>query len=116
MTFVKESLESVLKPKSLKGKKFYVESTATGHVEFILEIVKEEGGYYTFAVTYNSFMIEGPDVFSMIKGDSAILNLDEMKELLEYYGFQELDKEPIKKLDKEIEELENFKNYLQSLL
>lgn len=116
MNLVKESIESILKPKSLVGKKFCVESTATGHVEFILEIVKEENGYYTFAVTYNSFMIEGPDVFSMIKGDSAILNLDEMKEMLEYYGFKELDKEPIKKLDKEIKELQDFKKYLQSLL
>lgn len=116
--FVKESVEDILKPKSLHGKCFYVKSSATGRPEFIIRLIKNAGRITTYdcAVIYNKFMITGPEEFDVIEGDVFTKTYDDLLEFLRYYEFKEMDQTPINDIQKEIDELEDYKKYLQSLL
>jgi len=117
MKFVKESVEDVLKPKNLVGKKFYVRSDATGMVEFIIEIVDIQGEYLDVKCIYNNHMIEGPEIFSLEEGEYlGTKDIDFTIEDLKYYEFEEFNKDALIGLDQKIYELIEFKKYLESLL
>jgi len=117
MKLVKESVEDILKPKNLIGKKFYVRSDATGMIEFIIEIHDIHDEQLDVKVIYNNHMIEGPAIFSLEEGEfSGAKDIYFDFDDFQYYGFKELNEEAFIELDKKIKELQNFKKYLRSIL
>ena len=115
--FVNESVEDILKPKNLIGKKFYVRSSGTGMIEFIIEIADIQGEFLDVKVIYNNHMIEGPEIFSVEEDEySGAKDIEFTIEDLKYYDFQEFNKSALMGLDQKIQELIEFKKYLQYLL
>jgi hypothetical protein len=120
---IRESINDILKPKNLVGKLFYM-SGFTDKPEFIFEIIEfthskdkwieEEGEDIQIEgkVIYNNRMIDGPDFLYLKKGETFKIDGSN----LTHYRFKELDRKPIDKIEGEIWQLNEFKEYLESLL
>lgn len=114
---VKENVSDVLKPKNLVGKLLCRVSSTTGRVEFICRIEEitnpeEYEDNVICEVVYNNHMIEGPDFYGLDEGD--LFNISQ--EDLQYYEFTELSQKEVEALQRQIDDLEELKKYLQKLL
>jgi hypothetical protein len=119
---VKESITDILKPKNIVGKCYGIKSSATGMIEFIIQIedVINEQTYmiYSVRIVYNNFMIEGGRFWHELQqeeGQLFTMVQSEFKEFLEDYSFNEISKLDIKEIDHKIYELTEFKNFLEKL-
>lgn len=120
MKLVKESLDDVLKPKQIIGNYYYVSNRFVSWPVFVIKIINVGPGElegnaiteFTCEVVYNERMNEGPNFYSLDKGETVILD----EEDLIYYEFNELDDEVPAVLDQEMEKLKLKKDYFQKLI
>jgi hypothetical protein len=123
MKLVKESIGDILKPKNIIGKCFGIKSSATGMIEYIVQIEDVFSSnsisvIYSIRVVYNNFMIEGGRFNHELElDDGKLFSMihTEFKEMLEDYDFKELSKLDIKEVESKIYELTEFKNFLEKL-
>ena len=126
---VNENISSVLKPKNMVGKKFYISNFSISYPAFVFEIVsmntaKDYDGEYITAtnnpdeimfeckVITNEHLNEGPSFYKLDTKERFVMDTEDFA----YYECKELDDEVLAEISQEIEKLQMKEAYYNKLI